>query len=250
MLVLQLWNKWADDSDTAIGTSLLPLQEVVNLTMVDEPDDAGNAGSSRTFLLQWQLDPDSGEAKALPPGSVPMLQVHLTYTARNSYSLDDVDTNEQQDDDQDVEHSASLITPEEGHENAKAAVGDVNEAGAIMNLHHTPANLGDGNDRSRTAGVGSDNNQDVVPSTNPLMSSAVAIQPVQAELCVEIIRACGLQVRHGPKQHPTTSTPVLACCYHLRSMILIRTSGTSHPVCLHGCCVLFYAVCHACSWMH
>ena len=90
---LQLYNKWSDDSDSIFGSCRLPLQQVADLAVVDHPQGSSSSISLRTFLLEVKLEPNSCEARVQPAGRVALLQVNVSYTASNCYSLEDEDGN-------------------------------------------------------------------------------------------------------------------------------------------------------------
>ncbi|KAI8475817.1 MAG: hypothetical protein J3K34DRAFT_516995 [Monoraphidium minutum] len=63
-LVFQVYDKWEDDSDSLAASCQLPLRDIAALAAVDGPSGPDCAAAARAFLLPLALEPGSGEARA------------------------------------------------------------------------------------------------------------------------------------------------------------------------------------------
>lgn len=88
---LQVFNKWQDDTDSLVASGSLPLQQVLQLSQVDHPATSEATACMRTFLVPLHLVPGCGEAAVQQQGSAVLLQVTVSYTAVNCYSMEELE---------------------------------------------------------------------------------------------------------------------------------------------------------------
>jgi hypothetical protein len=237
MVLLQVYNKWADDSDSLVASGALPLQQVLQLSQVDHPATAEAGPCSHTFLVQLQLLQGSGEAAVQQQGVAVLLQVTVSYFAENCYSLEDGDEllqqqeeeEEEQQQQQQQQHPGSdcgIIMQEgavadqwrEAATGSTAAAADDNDTNKKIKPHGDSSSS---RSSSRSSSLGASDNE-LVSALRPdplaaadaaaaaaaawplpaaaeqaVSAAAAPAEPLllQAALCVEVVRACGLQVR-------------------------------------------------------
>jgi hypothetical protein len=72
---LQLFDKWADDSDSLIAWGTLSLQQLLQLGQQDLPGSTEASSSSRTFLVPLHWTDSSSEQEVQPADRAVLLQV-------------------------------------------------------------------------------------------------------------------------------------------------------------------------------
>jgi hypothetical protein len=241
----QVFDKWEDDSDSLVATCSLPLEDVVALAALDQPGGPDCAAASRTFLLQLQLEPETGEAAAQPRGRAALLQVRVSYSAAGCYAAEpggqlpggrDADAPGGQGRGQGAPSSSgdgpgsSAALP--GPSTWTASPGPSAAGSPVRDHRH----------HQQQPEAGPINHAAPVPAASPVQAGRAAAQPPspfaspktdgfaaadiaspggyeaplppQAELCVEIVRACGLQAAVKEAQGWLGGGSALLGCAH------------------------------------
>jgi hypothetical protein len=243
--LLQVYNKWQDDSDSLVASGALPLQQVLQLSQVDHPATAEAGPCSHTFLVPLQLLQGSEEAAVQQQGVAVLLQVTVSYFAENCYSLEeDEELLQQQEEQQQQQQEEEMHDEQPGLDEhvsrqAAAAADQWQEAATdaaadpaaacAADVSMPPASHRDGDSSCSSSSGDSDSElEDLVSALRPgslaavdaaaadgaaagaaaeppadaaaeqaVSAEVVPAQPqlLQAALCVEVVRACGLQVR-------------------------------------------------------
>lgn len=218
----QIFDKWEDDSDSLVASCQLPLSDLAALAAVDSPGAADCAAAGRAFLLPLRLEPGSGEARARerdggggPARAAPLLQVRVTYSAVGCYAAADApplggagDTDEGASiggSDAEAEGGAS---PAAG--GAAERLGGLGGGGGVEAAPSTappaasPGAQGAARPGGRSAASPSRGPEAAALAASSMRSPAAQpAAPLQAELCFEVIRACGLQVITIPDPAPS-----------------------------------------------
>jgi hypothetical protein len=217
----QVFDKWEDDSDTLVASCALPLTELAALTAVDAPGAAECSRAARSFLLPLTLEPGSGEAAAAAGPGAPMLQVQVSYSAAACYAAESGagacsgrgggDSGRGNEGQQQRGAGTPCSRPAEVGAAPQwlPAVGQRSPGpqGAAMRSAESP--------HRSPAAAAFPRRQLGTPSPAASPGSHAAASPgddtaeplcVPAELCIEITRACGLQVGWtGARQEAATT---------------------------------------------
>lgn len=238
-LLFQVWDKWADDSDSLTASCELPLKTILQLCqretvissgavaphLLHHHQDGMPATTCQTMVLPLLMAPGSGAAQVQAGAGSAVLSVTVKHSVTACYSLS-TDLQQQGEQQQNVQQQQQQTEEEEEEE----------EAATALQLSVTPPQL-------TAAGA--------AEAAAPLLDAGAAVMEdcdrslsaAAATLHVELIRACGLQVwlyRTVPCTAlcPVLLSPALSCtalcacanspCSRIHTQTHTRTQAPSH----------------------
>lgn len=218
-LRFEMWDKWSNGEETLVGHTNLPLEALLALLQIERGGQLDSEGSSRAFLLPLTLDPESLEAVVAKLEVTPHLQIYVAYSAEACYSeigSNDGPLRTETEEEHRVERpeAVSMVncsalaevsvaldprTTEASESNQSLAVGGQSNQGA-PDMRQAIVLQGSGQSTQRicsTAPAAPESSETTTcqpgPNTlGPHPRGNLSVPSVSAELCVEVVRACGL----------------------------------------------------------